>query len=485
MMLLQAALLAGLVLSQADESSREADMFGESAEPTKTGTITTATTAQEKEKSHVAPMPPAAGGDPFGEVQSDHDIDSKLGLHNNILDIGAFLYLRADYTYVEKTKGYRAPFSSTNLLDVYLDGRPSDRVRAFIQSRLYYNPTNRGRTAGPDTFFQEPKELEPLLDQFWLKFDVERSLFVTLGRQRIKWGSGRAWNPTDFLNDVRNPLDIFDARIGQDLIKLHYPVESLGWNFYALGTFSGSDSLEKVGGAIRGEFVVGPTELALSGAVRKDRPIRFGADLSAAIGPFDVHSELGLQTRNPGPFYEGEFSFENFGLGVSEVSRRDEVIAQWVSGAELAVRYGDQDSVYIGGEYFYNNAGYDNSNLYPYLLIRGGYAPFYLGRHYASLSVALPSPGDWNDTTFSLVGIANISDRSGVVRLDYTTLLLSYLRFNAFAQVHGGDRGDEFKLGFDVPAIPFPVEGVPAELLNGFSVLAPQFTVGVGLTVEI
>lgn len=484
MILAQAALVAGLVFAQSEES-READMFGESAEeiaPAKTGTITTATAAQEREKSHLSPTPAAAGGDPFGETQSDREIDSKLGVHNDVLDIGAFMYLRADFAHFEDQRLYRSQFASSNLLDVYLDGRPSDRLRAFIQSRLYYVPTNKGRAAGIDTFFQEPKELEALLDQLWLKLDIERTVFVTLGRQRIKWGSGRTWNPTDFLNDVRNPLDVFDARIGQDLIKLHLPIESLGWNFYALGTFSGVDTPEKIGGAIRGEFVLGPTEISLSGAVRKDRPIRFGADISAAIGPFDIHSELGLQTRNTSRFFTGNSSDL---LSIMQVSRRDDLILQWVNGVELAIRYGDQDSVYLGGEYFFNDAGYEDADLYPVLLGFGAYTPFYLGKHYASLSVVLPSPGDWNDTTFSMVGIANLSDQTGVLRLDYSTLLLSYLRFNAYGQVHGGELGGEFRFGREIPPIGISIPGVPDELLNGFRLLAPVFAVGVGLSVEI
>jgi hypothetical protein len=134
-----AALVAIVIVGQSDEGSREEDMFG--SEPAKTSTITTSTAAQEKEKTHLAPEPLIAGGDPFGETTSDREVDKKLGDADDILDIGAFFYLRAQYDALEDVTSYRSPLSSSNLLDVYLDGRPSDRVRAFAQARLNWTPT--------------------------------------------------------------------------------------------------------------------------------------------------------------------------------------------------------------------------------------------------------------------------------------------------------------------------------------------------------
>jgi hypothetical protein len=64
-----------------------------------------------------------------------------------------------------------------------------------------------------------------------------------------------------------------------------------------------------------------------------------------------------------------------------------------------------------------------------------------------------------------LSNLANLSDRSLITRLDYLTRVLSYLFVEAFADVHYGHRGGEFRLGFDsaqqlgdqvIPAIPTP-----------------------------
>jgi len=69
-----------------------------------------------------------------------------------------------------------------------------------------------------------------LLDQMWLRFDIKHTVFVTAGRQHVRWGTARFWTPTDFLHiQHRNPLDVFDARTGTTMIKVHVPWEQ-GWN---------------------------------------------------------------------------------------------------------------------------------------------------------------------------------------------------------------------------------------------------------------
>ena len=59
-----------------------------------------------------------------------------------------------------------------------------------------------------------------LLDQAWLRFDLGRTLFITAGKQHVKWGTSRFWNPTDFLQRKRNPLEPFDVRTGVNMVKL-------------------------------------------------------------------------------------------------------------------------------------------------------------------------------------------------------------------------------------------------------------------------
>ncbi len=136
----------------------------------------------------------------------------------------------------------------------------------------------------------------------WLRFDVAHTVFVTAGKQHVRWGTGHFWAPTDFLHlRPRNPLDVFDARTGTTMLKLHLPVESRAWNFYGyLLTESNTSTptLGSVAAATRAELVLGPAELGLGAVGQRSQKPKFAADLSFGVGDVDVYGELGLRSGN-------------------------------------------------------------------------------------------------------------------------------------------------------------------------------------------
>jgi hypothetical protein len=169
------------------------------------------------------------------------------------------------------------------------------------------------------------------------------------------------------------------------------------------------------------------------------------------------------------------------------------------------VKYSDEDAVTFGAEYFYDQSGYESPRIYPVLLgvaalapldlgtnpdgtpvnpLAGQpnpFTPFYLGRHYGGAFVSLPAPGRWNDTTFTLSVLGNLSDKSFVARLDHSVLALTYLRVETFAAGHFGTPEGEFRLGFDV---------APQDLgggLGAFGLSVPPmvFEAGVALRVAL
>jgi hypothetical protein len=64
-------------------------------------------------------------------------------------------------------------------------------------------------------------------------------------------------------------------------------------------------------------------------------------------------------------------------------------------------------------------------------------------------SCRTPAPGTWNLDTFTLSAIANLYDRSGVTRLDWSYTLLTYLTLEAYLQGHLGRTGGEFRFALD------------------------------------
>jgi hypothetical protein len=471
-----------------DEDAREAAMFGSDAQP--------------------------EDSSPLVETQ-----DSTARIEDALLDaedrlaIGGFLFMQLNDSIAEETAWTRSNLSAPNLFDLYIDARPNERLRTYARGRLLYDYTQPAQTTLTDDTAQgmgdvpsntllapgvaTNQRLRAQLDQLWVKFDLGRKVYVTVGRQRIRWGSGRFWNPTDFLNNTQiNPIALFDQRLGVDLLKLHVPLERLGWNFYAIGMLGDAQNPRDLGAALRGEFLLGKGELALSFVARKQRqqgptplepiyapedswpkegvPLRFGVDLSRGLGPFEMRLEAALTHGELQPFYRGNFSLDLATLETPvDFTREDEWLFQAVASTDLTLNYGDNETLIVAAEYFYNQWGYENSDLYLWLALQQNLRPLYLGQHYAALALLIPSPGPLNDSSFTLSALGNLSDGSFLSRLDFSQTLLRDLTFNAYIMSFFGNEG-EFRFRVEVPAIP----GQTDEPL----VVPPtRFTAGMGL----
>lgn len=374
-----------------------------------------------------------------GPLQEGPDIVSRIDGKEDLLEMGGQLYLRMDWSILSRGEPDTYPLTLPGLLDLYIDARPSERLRAFASARVTHTFSANSETTN---VLGEPLEQTRVaLDQLWLKFDIARHVFLTLGQQPIRWGHGRFWNPTDFLNaQFKDPLAVFDERLGISLIKVHIPIESLGWNLYAIANIEGADSIDQVGGALRAEFVTGTTEIAASFALRKDAPYQFGLSVSTGFWLIDAWAEVALLHGVQTPRWEGSYD-----LATYNTPDAIDVSADWwpraSAGFEIAIPIMEEDALYIGVEYAYNGLGYEDATLYPWLIANGAFVPFYTGMHYGAVYAALPSPGRWDDVSFILSQLANLSDESCILRLDTQIRILSYLSLNLYAAVHYGGRG--------------------------------------------
>jgi hypothetical protein len=399
----------------------------------------------------------------------------------NPLTIGGQFYMRAQTSGREKQDPKNWSVSSPSLVDGYFDARPNPRVRAFLLTRMQFDPMlQQGLTGLPGGFDSGQGAMATLsapvahgpqlaLDQLWIRFDIKRTVFVTAGRQHVRWGTARFWTPTDFLHlRHRNPLDVFDARTGTSMLKLHLPWESKGWNFYAYGvTESNGPTLGSIAGAARAEMVLGTSELGLGALVQRGHKPKLAADLSTGIWDFDLYGELALR-------YGSEIDLVNYapvpGTSVFDPTnyptyKKSGIKPQATGGLSWAHKYNDNDLLTVGAEYFYNSLGYAEPTVYPGLIaprnppLSEPPAFFYLGRQYAALFVSLPAPYSWDLHTFTLSTLGNFSDQSFISRFDYALTLLTHLRFEAFVAVHYGHSNGEFRLGF-------PSLGVRPSLLD-------------------
>lgn len=109
--------------------------------------------------------------------------------------------------------------------------------------------------------------------RMYLTYATEKSKLV-LGRQRVAWGVGRVWNPTDLFNPI-SPLQIEqDQRDGVDAVSLEYytgPLSSLNLVFAA-----GNNSDENSAG-LQATMNINRYDLHfMAGEFRKNRVVGFG-----------------------------------------------------------------------------------------------------------------------------------------------------------------------------------------------------------------
>jgi hypothetical protein len=425
------------------------------------------------------------------------------------LKVGGLLYARAATSWSRGVPASAWPLTVPSLLDTYLDVRPNDRVRGFVLGRLTYDPTLS--TTGVDLAGRPVtrSQTRAVLDQLYVNFDVERTVFVTAGKQHVKWGTGRFWNPGDFLHPVRrDPLAQLDDRSGVAMVRAHLPWEARGWNLYGVAlledlagdttgaqTGAAPGTVGQVGGAARAEVVLGGVELAADLAAQRGHAPRFGFDGSFALWELDVTAELALTRGRDAPAWRATGADPATVAGWRRAAATG-TTPQAVVGVTWSWRYSDEDALMLGGEYFFNDAGYDDAHVYPVLLAspfahllspphafdpRTAFTPFYLGRHYAGAFLLLPQPGSWNATSLTLSALANLSDGSGLLRLDHSVLLNTYLTLETYLAGHLGKEGGEFRLGFDVPGQALAGGGTTPP----FTVPTPILDLGVALRVKL
>lgn len=413
------------------------------------------------------------------------------------LAIGGILYLRSLVSAREGDAVEAWQLSLPAIVDGYFDARPNGRVRGFVLARMHYDAAATGATLGgfgagtgtgtgaaSDTI-ESADDPRVVLDQLWVRFDIARRVFVTAGKQHVKWGTARFWTPSDFLHpERRDPLAVFDERTGVTMLKLHVPWEDRGWNLYGVAAFDLDGPASDVGsivGAARAEVVLGTAELGADVLGRRGEKPRVAADVSAGIGAFDVYIDVALTTAERERWRRGTGACPLPVLVGCERTRDAYFEPAVTVGGDWSYRYSDQDSITIGAEYFENPTGYDDPDLYTIAFAAGELVPFYAGRRYAGVFALLPRPGSWNDTSFMFSTLGNLSDRSFVSRLDYQVLVLTYMRLELFGSVHYGRRGGELRFATSLPALDLG----GGTTLPPTTVRAPVFEAGAALQIGL
>lgn len=479
---MSALLLAAALGALAQDRPTEQELFGAPEEDAGVG-------RPSEQDLFGAPAPEADAGVAAADAGVDRDsaqlvsgIHSRFDTQETISDplkIGGTLLLTGQAFFSEGRPVAESPFSAPMVLDAYLDARPNDRLRAYAVGRLQFDPTRPVGTASASAGAATPLigvtgsgQTNPSvsLDQLWLRFDILRKVYFTVGRQKVRWGTARIWYPTDFLNSQpRDALNPFDARLGVNMVKVHVPVESLGWNFYGYGILDNIDvssaapyvSIDRLGGAARAEFVVGPAEIGLGGVWMKGRRPRYALDVSSALGPFDVYAEAAFRDGRdflrfdvPSDLAPQDIPAHALSIAASAHHPTD-LVVQVSGGLSWQFNYTEKNFAVLAAEYFYNPMGYATPTEYMVQTFFPGLlgqpvdpiqkAPLYQGRHNLAVIASLPDLPGVTWVSLNLSNIVRISDPSGLVRLDAIFRVLTYLQVQVFGQVFYGKAGGELR----------------------------------------
>lgn len=304
------------------------------------------------------------------------------------------------------------------MLELYLDSQLKDDLRVFFRGRFTHDaaidPTVPNIFTG-----QLMSQDSSALDEMKIMFNTKKKIFWTLGVQKVKWGAAKFWNPTDFLNlQRRDFLRQEDLRAGISMVKAHVPFGDN--NFYLFAVHERSLEAQQTGTAARFEIPFSAGEFTLSGYARKGLPANIGADISFALGDFDIYAEAADNDKNTNKKVSGGLSYE--------------------------FKYSDEDLVSLGVEGFWQDEGADDIATYPALVTARAFVPFYVAKSYGLFSIFLPKPSSWNQSSFIFYALQNTVDFSQYYRLAYSYTGMSDAIWTLAVGARIGEAGTEAKL---------------------------------------
>lgn len=316
-------------------------------------------------------------------------------------------------------------FRDPTILSLYLDNKFTDDFRFFFRGQVSYDGTIGSSTSvNPFTSTKE-ESTNSQLDELKIQFSIVKALFVSLGVQKIKWGSGKFWNPSDFLNqEAKSLVEKEDRRAGLHLAKFHLPIGES--NFYYITKFDDeSNEIQDSGHALRFEtplpkfLTIGEVSLSYYG--KRNQVGRGAGDLSIALGPFDFYFEGSLEKQKEH--------------------------TSFVSGVSYEWQYSDKDTMILSLESFANPGGVSSTDEYLGLILAKRFVPFYVAQRYYAASLYLPQPWSLNHTDLSFMIIQNQLDQSQYLRFGYTWTGYKAINASLFMGMRVGSEESEFKLG--------------------------------------
>ena len=257
---------------------------------------------------------------------------------------------------------------------------------------------------------------------------------LTLGRQRIGWGTAHFFSPMDMFNPI-SPLQVEpDERQGVDAASLQFSSPgALRWN----AVYAPQDGFRRSTEALRLGRTIHNYDFDVA-AARFGQDWTGGVDFSGQVGGAGLRGEMTYRWRHPIP-------------GIPEISTHNAL--RFVVGSDYAFAGG----LYLVAEYFYNQGQPDTAKNQPFdptVLLQFTNEIFTLHRHFISAGASYPLTPLWKLETYV---VDDVAGPSAVVLPRLTHNLTANTDLTFGAQLFASSKTGEFHGLSDLAYVEFVI----------------------------
>jgi hypothetical protein len=320
--------------------------------------------------------------------------------------------------------------------NVSLDIRLQKDVKAFVNLDAYYTPQGQDnykmyeqlRPDGSTTNITLKETLNTIVNfkEIYLSANLDRKVYLVLGKQVLQWGRTYFWQPTDLINIDRKDFFNLDNQIreGNFGLKLHIPFGTRA-NIYGFLDANGVKNFDGLGTAGKLEFLLGRTEFALSAWQKKTFFPVYGVDFSTRLLGFSVAGEAAFSTGdNQMRLKKTNVTFPVPMEVYFPYREREKLVYRACISLSRSFTWELEDRITVVGEFLHNSEGYAENMfakdpLTRMMFLQGFYKSGYYGKDYAALFTSMKR-FFLQDLSFSMNGLANLTDLSYVVSTGLT-----------------------------------------------------------------